>query len=330
MSSKLPAKRSHSDLVQWLGDLGMDKRRADFLKNISTAMADGVLVAEIIHSVYPKLIQLHNYYETHSTQSRKTNWLLLNKKVLKHIRCEATDIEIETFIKRQSQDDCILFLRNLKARLPAYEPLYLSGHYELKQPSKRLSTTPRTDRTQPLLTQMNSSLPPPPPPSSPPPPLNSTRSTSYSSQSSSLSTSTTGSTSQPNRRASTIMSEKILANKKKNAMSVQRRASLLTPKDMDQMYSTLASNLKSTSLSMSQQSEELDQRCVCSFVLLHASCFFVVCYVYCPGCIVWCGVVCPDCSLSLNSSPSSFLKYTYIRYRHLLIHTHICNYVTAQ
>jgi hypothetical protein len=254
MSSKLPAKRSHSDLVQWLADLGMEKRKADFLKNISTAVADGVLVAEIIHCVYPKLIQLHNYYETHSTQGRKTNWLLLNKKVLKHIRCEATDIEIETFIKRQSQDDAILFLRNLKTRLPAYEPLYLSGHYEIKQPSKRSSTKPRTDQSQALLTQM---MPPSPPPSAP------YRSNSVSTLSSSSSlashkSSQSNTSSQPSRRSSAIMNDKILAAKKKNTDSARRRASLLTPRDMDQMYSSLATKIKSTSVSMAQQSEELD------------------------------------------------------------------------
>ena len=238
MSSKLPPKRSHSDLVQWLQDLGLEKRRNDFLKNISTAIADGVLVAEIIHGVYPKLIQLHNYYETHSTQGRKTNWLLLNKKVLKHVRCEATDIEIETFIKRQSQDDAILFLRNLKSRLPAYEPLYLSGHYEVKQPSKRLSTRPRAEQTQALLMQITPPAPPPPPPpAAAPSQSNSVSTLSSSSSLSSRKSSQTNTCSQPSRRSSAIMSEKILAAKKKNTDSARRRASLLTPRDMDQMVS---------------------------------------------------------------------------------------------
>lgn len=251
MSSKLPPKKSHSDLVQWLNELGLQKRKAEFLKNIATAIADGVLVAEVINCVYPKLIQLHNYYETHSTQGRKTNWLLLNKKVLKHLRCEATDIEIETFIKRQSQDDAIMFLRNLKARLPAYQPLYLSGQYEVKQPSKRVSKSKsRTDQTQAMLAQM---IPPPPPPPTSPP----TRSGSLSTLSSATSQSEKSS---PSRRSSAVMNEKILAAKKKTAEDAKRRASMLTPRDMDQMYSALSSNLKSTSLSMAQQSEELDQK----------------------------------------------------------------------
>jgi hypothetical protein len=259
MSNKLPPKRSHSDLIKWLDNLGLEKRKNDFLKNIATAIADGVLVAEIIHCIYPKLIQLHNYYETHSTQGRKTNWLLLNKKVLKHIRCEATDIEIETFIKRQSQDDAILFLRNLKSRLPAYEPLYLSGHYEIKQPSKRLSSKPRADQAQALLSQM---MPPPPPPDSPPPPRRSSSVSTLSSSSTMASkkTSHSNGSAQPNRRSSAIMNEKILAAKKKNTEEAKRRASMLTPRDMDQMYSTLATSLKTTSLSMAQQSEELDQK----------------------------------------------------------------------
>ena len=255
MSSKLMPKRPCSDLVQWLEELGLEKRKVDFQKNISTAIADGVLVAEIIHCVYPKLIHLHNYYETHSTQGRKTNWLLLNKKVLKHVRCEATDAEIEMFIKRQSQDDAISFLRNLKTRLPAYEPLYLSGHYELKHPSKRLSTKqPKNEQANELHVK---DVPPPPPP---PPESSSSRSTMSSSTQALSRKQSQSSNSQPLRRSSAAMTDKILAAKKKNADAAMRRASMMTPLDMEQAYTALASNLKSRSMSLSQYSDELDQK----------------------------------------------------------------------
>jgi hypothetical protein len=46
------------DLVGWLDDLQLSKRKASFMKNIPASMADGVLVAEVIAVVFPKIIQV--------------------------------------------------------------------------------------------------------------------------------------------------------------------------------------------------------------------------------------------------------------------------------
>jgi hypothetical protein len=59
------------------------------------------------------------------------NWTLLNKKVLKLIRCEVNDDEIEAFATRKSAAQVVDFLRLLRVRIPAYEPLYLSGQYSV-------------------------------------------------------------------------------------------------------------------------------------------------------------------------------------------------------
>ncbi len=46
------------DLLEWFDSLDLPKRKANFLRNIPASVADAVLVAEIIHSVYPKLLQV--------------------------------------------------------------------------------------------------------------------------------------------------------------------------------------------------------------------------------------------------------------------------------
>jgi hypothetical protein len=91
------------------------------------------------------------------------NWTVLNKKVLKLIRCEVSDEEIESFASRRSSSMAIDFLRLLKVRLLAYEPLYLSGQYAVDPVSQaRLTAQLSTTQTRP--TNRDHDLPPPPPP----------------------------------------------------------------------------------------------------------------------------------------------------------------------
>lgn len=46
------------DILNWLDELQLFKRKAKLTQNIPAAAADGVIVAEIIHAVYPKIIQV--------------------------------------------------------------------------------------------------------------------------------------------------------------------------------------------------------------------------------------------------------------------------------
>ena len=82
---------------------------------------------------YDSLIikKLHNYSETNSIQNRKLNWLQLNKKVLKNIRCDLGEDDVEIFSTRRSAERVVEYLRSLRAKLQAYEPLYLAGQYSV-------------------------------------------------------------------------------------------------------------------------------------------------------------------------------------------------------
>lgn len=47
-----------ADILDWLDELQLFKRKAKFMQNIPAAAADGVIVAEIINAIYPKIIQV--------------------------------------------------------------------------------------------------------------------------------------------------------------------------------------------------------------------------------------------------------------------------------
>jgi hypothetical protein len=46
------------DISDWFDELGLQRRKNALRKNISAAVADAVVVAEIVHTYYPKLVQV--------------------------------------------------------------------------------------------------------------------------------------------------------------------------------------------------------------------------------------------------------------------------------
>ena len=139
-----------------MGDLGKDlesflfsckltdKRMASIKRNLPASFADGIVYtlclainvislilwcglymagcacAEIIHSVFPKLVDIHNYNEASSVVARTSNWNLLNKKVLKKLNCQLEVRSIDIFVNRRSSDQIVNFLKILRAKLVAY------------------------------------------------------------------------------------------------------------------------------------------------------------------------------------------------------------------
>lgn len=54
-------------------------------------VADGVLVAEVVKSAFPKMIDVHNYSAANATPQKMQNWLLLNRKVFRQMRFELSE-----------------------------------------------------------------------------------------------------------------------------------------------------------------------------------------------------------------------------------------------
>jgi hypothetical protein len=50
------------DLSDWLESLALHQRLTLLNRNITAGMADGVIVAEIVDCIYPKIVQVNNIY----------------------------------------------------------------------------------------------------------------------------------------------------------------------------------------------------------------------------------------------------------------------------
>jgi CH-like domain in sperm protein len=49
-------------------------------RNIARDFSDGVLLAEIVHHYFPKLVELHNYSGANSFRQKFYNWSTLNRE----------------------------------------------------------------------------------------------------------------------------------------------------------------------------------------------------------------------------------------------------------
>ena len=81
-------------IYEWVDSVNLSRQK----KNISRDFCDGVLLAEMIKSVYPQLVDLHNYPSTNSTKQKQQNWTTLNRKILKKIGVNVTQLEIDEII----------------------------------------------------------------------------------------------------------------------------------------------------------------------------------------------------------------------------------------
>ncbi len=127
LSSGVISNAIPDDILDFLNEsITSDKKLNNIKRNLSVSFADGTVCAEIIHNYYPKIITLNNYPETSSVIGRTNNWEVLNKKVLKKINCELPSPLISVFVNRESTELIHQFLRSLKMKLAAYEPMYSS------------------------------------------------------------------------------------------------------------------------------------------------------------------------------------------------------------
>eukprot|EP00884_Botryococcus_braunii_P016378 jgi/Botrbrau1/3423/Bobra.139_1s0004.1 len=69
------------DLYMWVDEIPLSRPK----RNIARDFADGVLMAEIMHFYFPKLVELHNYSGAHAQAQKIYNWSTLNQKVFRRL-----------------------------------------------------------------------------------------------------------------------------------------------------------------------------------------------------------------------------------------------------
>ena len=82
-------------IYEWVDSIELSRPK----KNIARDFSDGVLLAEIIKSYFPHMVDLHNYPSCSNSKHKESNWNVLNNKVLKKLGIKLTKNEIEKIIK---------------------------------------------------------------------------------------------------------------------------------------------------------------------------------------------------------------------------------------
>lgn len=81
-------------IYEWVDKIQLSRSK----KNMSRDFSDGVLLAEIIKTYLPRMVELHNYPSVNSTAKKIINWNTLNTKVLKEIGVKMTKAEINDIV----------------------------------------------------------------------------------------------------------------------------------------------------------------------------------------------------------------------------------------
>ena len=84
-------------IYEWVDSIELSRPK----KNIARDFSDGVLLAEIIKSYLPHLVDLHNYPSCSNSKHKESNWNVLNNKVLKKLHIKLTKAEIDSIIKAE-------------------------------------------------------------------------------------------------------------------------------------------------------------------------------------------------------------------------------------
>lgn len=85
-------------ILEWVDSANLSKTK----KNLARDFSDGVLLAELLNTHVPSLVDMHNYTTSSNTQQKKANWLLLNKKVLNKIGYDLSEEEIDNLVSCKS------------------------------------------------------------------------------------------------------------------------------------------------------------------------------------------------------------------------------------
>ena len=84
-------------IYEWVDSIELSRPK----KNIARDFSDGVLLAEIIKSYLPNMVDLHNYPSCSNPKHKESNWNVLNNKVLKKLHIKLTKQEIDSIIKAE-------------------------------------------------------------------------------------------------------------------------------------------------------------------------------------------------------------------------------------
>ena len=103
MSKVLQAPDLDEDDIQgiyeWIDEVPLSRPK----RNITRDFADGAMIAEVVKHYHPRLVELHNYPPSNSTQQKTNNWNILNTKVFKRMGFQISRTDIDKVINAVPQ-----------------------------------------------------------------------------------------------------------------------------------------------------------------------------------------------------------------------------------
>lgn len=87
----------------WLSEFDLQLRCGT--KKLNREFSDGVLMAELLKTQFPSLVEMHSYTSCSSVQSKMDNWRMLNRKVLRKLDLHLTNEVVEKLAR--AEPNCI-------------------------------------------------------------------------------------------------------------------------------------------------------------------------------------------------------------------------------
>jgi hypothetical protein len=81
-------------VYQWVDEVPLSRPK----RSISRDFADGVMMAEIVHHYFPKLVELHNYPAANGATQKMYNWNTLNQKVFRRLNFQVSKPDLEDVV----------------------------------------------------------------------------------------------------------------------------------------------------------------------------------------------------------------------------------------
>ena len=128
------------EIYAWIDKIPLSRVK----KNIARDFSDGVLMSEVMHHYFPKLVDLHNYIKTNSVSKKTYNWNTMNKKVFKKlgIQVDADEIHAVSTGKKGAIEKLLMRLK------PEIEECYEKKPQERKKSASKRRSFPPSTRTR--------------------------------------------------------------------------------------------------------------------------------------------------------------------------------------
>jgi len=82
------------EVYKWVDSMPLSRVK----RNIARDFSDSVLLSEIVHNLFPNLVDLHNYSASNAVKQKTYNWQTLNRKVLRKFGFQLKKEEIDDVV----------------------------------------------------------------------------------------------------------------------------------------------------------------------------------------------------------------------------------------